>query len=170
MIKQRIQDEINDQINAEMFSAYLYQSMSAYCIENNLKGFANWAAVQAKEEMTHAMKFYAFLLERGGKVILKAISAPKVEWKDVLEMSQEIYTHELYISERINNLVNVALEEKDHATANMLQWFVAEQVEEEANADEIVQQLKMIDGKGAGLFMIDRELQTRVFVDATATA
>lgn len=167
MIKQKIQDEINSQINAEMFSAYLYQSMSAYCEGKNLKGFANWAAIQAKEEMTHAMKFYSYLIERGGKVILQAIEAPQTDWENVAKMAEEIYTHEIYITGRINNLLCLATEEKDYATANMLQWFVAEQVEEESNADEIVQQLKMIEGKGAGLFMIDKELATRVFVDST---
>jgi len=141
--------------------------MSAYCESIGLKGFANWMDVQAKEEMTHAMKFYRYLIGRGGKVILSEIAAPKVDWNNVVEMFEDVKKHELHVTALINNLVNLATEEKDYATINELQWFVAEQVEEEANAEEILQQLKMIEGKGPALFMIDKDLKARVFVDAT---
>lgn len=166
----KMQEAINNQINAEMYSAYLYQSMAAYCEINGLKGFANWMNVQAKEEMTHAMKFYAYLLERGGKVIFKEIAGPKTEWNNVIEIFEQVLSHEEHVTSLINNLVDIAMSEKDHATVNVLQWFVAEQVEEEANAGEILQQLKMIEGKGPALFMIDKDLKTRVFVDQTVAA
>lgn len=170
MIEQRIADEINDQINAELYSAYFYQSMSAYCEGKNLKGFANWFSVQAKEEMTHVMKFYNYLLGRGGRVILKGIEAPKVEWESIVEVFEDALAHEKMISGRINHLADVAIEEKDHATLQELQWFIKEQVEEEANSDDLLQQVKMLDGQGAGIFMLDRELKSRVFVDDTANA
>ncbi len=166
-ISKKMEDAINKQINAEMYSAYLYQSMSAYCETVGMKGFANWMNVQAKEEMTHAMKFYNYILERGGKVVLQAIDAPKIDWKNLIEVFEDVYSHEQHVTSLINNLVDLATEEKDHATVNMLQWFIAEQVEEEANADEILQQLKMTDGKGPALFMIDKDLKARVFVDET---
>lgn len=167
MLNKRVEEEINKQINAEMYSAYLYQSMAAYFETKNLKGFANWMNVQAKEEMTHAMKFYRYVNERGGKVVLTAIDAPKTDWKGLIEVFADTLEHEFYITSRINNLVTVATEEKDYATVNELQWFVAEQVEEEANANELLEQLKFINGEGHGIFMIDRELKTRVFVDRT---
>ncbi len=155
---------LNEQINAEMYSSYLYLSMSAYFTDMNLNGFANWMRVQAQEELAHAMKFFDFVNERGGRVELKAIDKPQKEWKSVLEVVQETMKHEQHITALINNLVNIAIAEKDHASNSFLQWFVNEQVEEESNVNDLLAQLKMIEGKGPGLFMMDRELKTRVFV------
>lgn len=167
MLNKRVEEELNKQINEEMYSSYLYQSMAAYFESKNLKGFANWMNVQAKEEMTHAMKFYRFVNERGGRVKFEAIAAPKVEWNGLIEVFQDTLEHEHHITGRINTLISIATEEKDCATVNELQWFVAEQVEEEANVNELLEQLKFINGEGHGIFMIDRELKTRVFVDRT---
>ncbi len=167
MISKKIEKAINEQINAEMYSAYLYLSMAAYFEDINLSGFANWMQVQAQEEMSHAMKFYRYINERGGRVTLKKIDAPPQEWKNAVEVMEQVYDHEQKVTSLINDLVNLANEQKDHATSNMLQWFVAEQVEEEANADELLQQLKLIGGKGQGILMLDRELKQRTFVDET---
>ncbi|HAU36701.1 MAG TPA: ferritin [Phycisphaerales bacterium] len=170
MLSKKMEAALNDQINAEAGSAYLYWSMAAYFHANNLSGFANWMTVQAKEEMVHADKFYQFIVDRGGTVQLKAIKAPEVEWASPLAAFKAAYKHEQYITGRINNLVDQAAAEKDHAAAAMLQWFVTEQVEEEKSADEIVQMLSMAgDAKGA-LFMIDRELGKRVFTPPAAAA
>jgi len=163
MLNKKIEKELNNQINAEFFSAYLYLSMSAYLASQNLNGFANWMLVQFQEEQFHAMKFYNYVIERGGKVTLKPIEGPKIEWKNIIEVFEATLEHEQKITKLINNLINLSILEKDHATASMLQWFVTEQVEEEANVDDILQQLKMLDGKGAGLFMLDREMKQRIF-------
>jgi len=163
MLSKKMEQEFNKQINAEMFSAYLYLSMQAYFESVNLKGFANWMNVQFQEEQFHAMKLYNFINERGGRVTLAAIDAPDTEWKDSIAVFAKVYEHEQLVTSLINNLMNVAIEEKDHASANFLQWFVGEQVEEEANASDLLEQLKLIEGKGHGLLMIDRELRQRVF-------
>ncbi len=163
-MNKRMEDALNEQVNAEMFSSYLYLSMSAYFADMNLNGFANWMRVQAQEELAHAMKFFDYINERSVRIELKAIEQPRKEWGSVIEAMEETYKHEQLITSLINNLVNVAIEEKDHATNNFLQWFVSEQVEEEAHANELLSELKMIDGKGPALFMIDRELKNRVFV------
>ncbi len=163
MLSEKILEALNKQINAEFYSAYLYLAMSAYFEARNLKGFANWMRVQAQEETTHAMKIYDYVVERGGKVKLMAIEQPPAEWGSPLEAFEAAYNHEIKITGMINELVNLAMEEKDHATYNMLQWFVAEQVEEEASTDEIVQKLKMLGEDSRGILMIDRELAQRVF-------
>lgn len=170
MITKKMEDALNEQINAEFASAYLYLSMASWFEEKNLEGMANWMTIQFKEEQTHALKFYNYVIERGGRVILKPIEGPETEWNNVLHVFEETLKHERLITSLINNLVNIAIEEKDHATNNMLQWFVGEQVEEEANADKIISQLKMIGDHPHGVFMLDRELATRVFVDATQQA
>ena len=161
MLSEKIEKALNEQINAEFYSSYLYLAMSSYLSSVNLNGFATWMRLQAQEELTHAMKFYDYVVERGGRVILEAIDKPQTEWKDVVEIFEAALEHEKYITGRINDLMTLAMDEKDHATASFLQWFVDEQVEEEANVDEILQQLKMIDGKGPGLFMLDREARQR---------
>lgn len=170
MISKKVETEINKQINAELYSAYLYLSMAAWFESKNLKGFANWMRVQYQEETAHAMKFYDYISERGGNILLKEIAAPKATWKNVIEIFSETLKHEQYVTTLINNLMNVSLAEKDHAAANFLQWFVNEQVEEEANATDILEQLKMIEGKGPALFMLDRELKQRVFVPIAPAA
>jgi ferritin len=170
MISHQIQDAFNDQLNAELYSAYMYLSMSAYFESMNLKGFANWMRTQAQEEMLHAMKFYSFINDRGGRVVLSAIESPPVKWDSPLSAFEDAYRHEQKVTGLINNLVDLAIEEKDHSAGAFLQWFVTEQVEEEASADAVVQKLKLAGGQGAALFMIDAELATRVFTMPTAQA
>jgi ferritin len=170
MITEKMQKAIEEQINAELWSAYLYLSMSAYFERHNLQGFANWMKIQWQEEITHAIKFFDYVHERGGQIILKPIAGVQTDWKNHSEVFAETLKHEQHVTSLINNLVNIAIEEKDHATSNMLQWFVAEQVEEEANAEQILVQLKLIGDNGYGLLMLDRELATRVFVDSTKPA
>ena len=167
MLSKRIEKELNDQINAEYWSAYFYFSMAAYFENMNLPGFANWMKVQYQEEISHVIKFFDYVNERGGRVLLKPIDAVKTEWEDEIEVFEDTLKHEQKVTGLINNLVDIAFEEKDHATHNMLQWYVSEQVEEESNVDEILQQLKMLEGNKHGLLMLDRELKQRVFVDET---
>ena len=169
MLPKKLEAALNEQVNAELYSAYLYLSMSSWFESKNLKGFANWMRIQYQEETAHAMKFFDYINERGGTAVLKAIDAPKGKWKTVIEIFQETLKHELHVTSLINNLVNISISEKDHATNNFLQWFVSEQVEEEANVTGILEELKMIEGKGPALFMIDRELKQRVFVPITPT-
>ena len=169
MIKEKIKDAINKQINAEMYSAYLYLSMSAYFESINLKGFASWMKAQAQEEMVHAMKFYDYVNERGGRVLLTAIEAPPTQWDSPLAVFEYTYQHEQKVTGLINTLVNLANSESDHATHNFLQWFVGEQVEEESSADEIVQKLKLVGNDGGGLFMLDQEQGQRIFTPPTET-
>jgi len=167
MLSDRMQKELNNQINAEFWSAYLYLSMTAYFEENNLPGFANWMNIQYQEETTHALKLFKYIIERGGSVTLKPIEDVKTNWKDEIEIFQDTLDHERQVTALINNLVNIAIDEKDHATNNMLQWFVSEQVEEEAGVEEILGQLQMLEGNKHGLLMLDRELKQRTFVDET---
>ena len=169
-INKKVEDAINKQVNAEIYSAYLYLGMSSRCAETNLKGMANWFYVQAQEEMTHAMKFYRFVLERGGHPVLPAIEGVRSDWKSPLEMFEAAYEHEQKVTVLISNIMDIALAERDHATASMLNWFIDEQVEEEANASEIVEKLKLIGDSKEGLFMQDKELSARVFVDSTQPA
>jgi len=165
MIGKKMEDALNEQINREMYSGYLYMSMSAYSNSIGLKGFANWFMVQYHEEMLHAMKFYEYVQRQGGKVALKAIEEPPHEWKSPLDMMLKTLEHEKYITKSINDLVNLAIAEKDHATNIFLQWYVTEQVEEEENDNDILANLNLL-GKGKevsnGLFMIDKELATRM--------
>lgn len=168
MISKKMEKALNEQINAELYSAYLYLSMESYFKSLNHNGFANWMRVQTQEEVSHAMKIYDFINERGGRVMLKAIEGPETQWKSSLEVFEAIYNHEQKVTALINGLVDLAIEEKDHATNSFLQWFVNEQVEEEASADEIVQQLKMMKDAPGGIFMIDRELGQRVFTPPAA--
>ena len=134
-MKEKVLKELNDQMNREMFSSYLYLSMAAYFEAEGLGGFSAWMEEQAKEEWFHAMKFYNFIHERNGRVALQAIKEPKFEWKSPLDVFKEAYKHEQFITGHINDLVNLAIKEKDHATQIFLQWFVTEQVEEESSVD-----------------------------------
>jgi ferritin len=169
MIDEKMQDALNNQLNAELYSAYLYLSMSAYFHSVNLGGFANWMRVQWEEELAHALKFYDYVNERGGRVVLHAVEAPPSEWDSPLAVFEHVYQHEQKVTGMINKLVDLAVEARDHATNNFLQWFVSEQVEEEASADEVVQRLKLVGDDPSGLFMIDRELAQRTFVAPAAT-
>ncbi|MGE4559703.1 MAG: ferritin [Desulfobulbus sp.] len=170
MLKKKILKALNDQINAEMFSSYLYLSIESYFQSISLTGFATWMRVQVQEELMHAMKFYDFVNERGGKVTLEAIAKPESVWESPLVAFEAILKHEEHVTSLINDLVDLAISEKDHATNNFLQWFVSEQVEEEASASEIVERLKLIKDNSSGLFMIDAELGKRVFVMPADTA
>ncbi|MGD8501735.1 MAG: ferritin, partial [Phycisphaerales bacterium] len=163
MITKKMEKALNGQVNAELYSAYLYLSMESYFKSLNLNGFANWMRVQTQEEVTHAMKIYDFINERGGRVILEAIEGPATKWDSPLALFEAVYAHEQKVTSLINDLVDLAIEEKDHATNTFLQWFVNEQVEEESSADAIVQQLKMMENAPGGMFMLDRELGQRVF-------
>jgi ferritin len=161
MIGKAMQDAMNEQINREIFSSYLYLSMAAHFEEKNLAGFAHWMRTQADEEREHAMKFYDFILDRGGKVALKAIAAPKAEWGSNLEAFQEAADHEAKISASIHALYELAAQEKDYPAQVMLQWFITEQVEEEKNAGEIVASLKLIEERGTAVLMLDHRLAKR---------
>ena len=168
MINKKMEEALNEQVNAELYSAYLYLSMESYFKSLNLNGFANWMRVQTQEEMIHAMKIYDFINGRGGRVILKAIEGPPIEWDSPLAVFEAVYAHEQKVTGLINELVNLAIKEKDHATSTFLQWFVNEQVEEESSADEVVKQLKMMESAPGGMFMLDRELGQRVFTPPAA--
>lgn len=168
MINKRIEDAINAQINEELFSAYLYLSMSAYFAGKSLNGFANWMRVQASEEQFHAMKFYDYLLERGGTVELLAIDKPEKEWDSIVDVFVATYDHEQHITSKINELVSISVEEKDFASQNFLQWYVNEQVEEEATASEILEQIKFLGDNKHGILMLDREFSTRVYTPPVA--
>jgi len=167
MIGKKMGKALNEQVNAEMYSAYLYLSMESYFKSLNLNGFANWMRVQTQEEMFHAMKMYDYLIERGGRVLLKTIEGPKTEWKSPIDVFEAICEHEAKVTGLINNLMDLAIEEKDHAANTFFQWFVNEQVEEEASCDAIVKQLKLMENAPGGLFMLDRELAQRVFTPPT---
>jgi len=169
MLTKRMELELNKQINAEYWSAYLYLSMSAYFGSNGLAGAANWMRVQYQEEVTHALKFFDYVIERGGTVTLRPIAKVQTSWDNVIQVFEETLKHENNVTALINNLMDVAIEEKDHAARSFLQWYVDEQVEEEANVQTIIDQLKLVEGKGNGLFLIDKDLSTRVFVDPTKT-
>jgi len=154
---------LNEQVNAEMYSAYLYLSMESYFKSLNLNGFAKWMRVQTQEEIMHAMKIYDFINERSGRVLLKSIEGPPTKWDSPLAVFEAVLAHEQKVTGLINNLVDLAIQEKDHATNSFLQWFVNEQVEEESSADDNVKQLKMMENAPGGMFMLDRELGHRVF-------
>jgi ferritin len=163
----KTQEAFNKHLNAELFSAYLYLSMSAYFDAENFPGMANWMRIQAQEEMGHAMKFFDFINDRDGRVLLAAVDCPKTEWPSPVDAFDEALAHEKMITGLINDLVDIAVQTKDHASNTFLQWFVSEQVEEEATAKAIVDKLKMIGDNPVALFMIDEELGRRTFQPAT---
>ncbi len=170
MLSKKVQKALNEQLNAELYSAYLYLSMNAFFKTVNLDGFANWMYAQAQEELTHAMKFYEFINQRGGRVVLTEIEAPPTEWDSFRTVFEETLKHEQKITTLINALVETALEERDHATNIFLQWFVTEQIEEEENVGNVLEQLKLIGEDKGALFMMDRELSKRKTEEATDTA
>jgi ferritin len=161
MIKPKILNILNKQINEELYSSYLYLSMSSYFSSLNLDGFAKWMRMQSQEENAHGMKIYDYILQRDGKVVLTKIETPKATWKSPLEVFQETLKHEQHISSCIHNIVNLAIQEKDHATTQFFQWFVGEQVEEEANAASILDKVNMVGDNKGGLYMLDREMGQR---------
>ncbi|HBN08691.1 MAG TPA: ferritin [Cyanobacteria bacterium UBA8530] len=163
MLKEKVENSINRQIQAEVYSSYLYMAMTAYATHEGLTGTANWLKVQAQEELTHALRFYQYVNQRGGRVILLPIEQPPSDFHSMPAIFEAVLKHEEYVTSLINGLVDIAQEEKDHATVQMLQWFVTEQVEEEANANDILNRLKLIGKDGSTLFMLDKDLGTRVF-------
>ncbi len=164
MISDKMQNAINEQINYELFSSYLYLSMSSYLESVDLPGFANWHKIQSQEELAHVDIFFNHLNERDGRVLLSAIEGPQTEWESPLACFEDAYHHEQQVSQRINKLMELAHEEKDYASASFLKWFVEEQVEEEASVKAIVQELKMVGEQGQGLYMMNKELGQRQFV------
>ena len=167
MISKKLEAAINAQINAEMWSAYLYLSMSAYCQEVGFPGMANWFAVQFKEEQDHAMIFFNYLQSRGGRVLLSPIAEVPTEWASPLAAFEHTLEHEGKVTSLINNLMALAVEEKDFAAQSRLNWFVDEQVEEEENATELIQKLRLIGNNGYGLYQLDQELAARVYTQAS---
>ncbi len=163
MISDKMVAAINEQINKELFSEYMYMSMQAWLADQNLDGMANWMNAQAQEEHFHAMKFFNYLIDRGARVKLTAIEAPKEDFETPLKAFKMALDHEKFVTKSINELMDLAIKEKDHATKSFLQWFIDEQVEEEASVDRVVNMLKMVEGHGNGLMMIDRELAQRSF-------
>ncbi len=163
MISQKLQDAINYQINRELFSEYYYLSMASYFNSLSLSGFENFFLVQAQEERFHAMKLYNFLNERGGRVLLQALEAPKTEFESPIEVFELAYEHETVVSGLINDLMDLAIKENDHAVKNHVDWFVEEQVEEEDSMDTVLSKLKLINGEGHGLLILDSELAQRTF-------
>jgi ferritin len=161
MISKSMQDAINEQINKEFYSSYLYLSMAAYFESKNLPGFAGWMNVQAEEERGHGMKLYEALVARGGRVLLKSVTAPETDWKTSLDVFKQVLEHEAVVTASINSLYELALKEKDYPFQVVLQWFITEQVEEEKNAADIVQQLELIDARGTAVLMLDHQLGKR---------
>ncbi len=162
MLSKSMEKAINEQFNKEVFSAYLYLAMSAYADENGLKGTAHWFMVQYHEEMVHAMKFYEYLQDQGNTVAFDAIEKPAGTYSSALSLFEAVLVHERFITNSINHLMELAIAEKDHATKSFLEWYVTEQVEEEKNANDIIQILKMIGDNTAALYLYDKELSARM--------
>ena len=161
MMKPNMVKALNQQINEEYYSSYIYLAMAAYLDDQDLDGMGHWMRMQAQEEHLHAMKIFDYMLERGARVELASVAAPPLEWDSPLASFEAALEHEQYMTANINKLVDLAIEERDHATNNIMQWYVTEQVEEEANVENIVKKLKMMGDTGHGLFMMDRELASR---------
>lgn len=162
MISVKMAQALNEQVNREMYSAYLYMSMSTHCNQVGLKGFANWFMVQYHEEMLHAMKIFEYIQRQGAEVKLAAIQAPPAAFESPLDMFTKTLEHEQFITRSINELMELAIAEKDHASQIFLEWYVTEQVEEEENDNDIIAQLRWIKDNPQGLMMLDRELAARV--------
>jgi ferritin len=161
MFSSKVEKAINEQIKNELYSAYLYLSMAAYFDSINLPGFAHWMRLQFAEEQDHAKKFYHFVYERGGRVILEALDQPPSEWASPLAVFEETLKHEQKVTALIDDLYALAVQENDYASQVFLQWFISEQVEEEANATQIIETLKMVGEKGQALIMLDHQLAQR---------
>ncbi len=168
MISKKLQDAINSQINKEFYSAYFYLAMSAYCKTKDLDGFANFFYVQYQEETFHAMKFYNYLLDRGGDVVLTKIDTPPADFKSPLDVFEKTLEHEQIVTKSINDLLDLSIKENDHASASFLKWYVDEQVEEEATVSRLVNKMKLVGDNVGGLFIVDSELKARVFTPPVA--
>ncbi|HSR31652.1 MAG TPA: ferritin [Anaerolineae bacterium] len=160
-LSRKMQDALNEQIKEEMASAYIYLSMAAYCESINLPGFAHWMQNQSQEELSHAMKLYEYIHDRGGRVVFQALEQPPAEFDGPIGVFEKTLAHEQYITGRIHNLYAMAAGENDYASLGILQWFVNEQVEEEKTAGDILNLLKMVGDKGQGLIILDRQLASR---------
>lgn len=163
MLNDRMEKALNDQINAEFYSAYLYLAMAAHFEDQGLQGLANWMHIQYQEESTHAMKFYRYVVDRGGRVTLEAVGKPEATWASPLAAFEAVLAHERHVTGLINKLADLSTELKDYATRTMLDWFITEQVEEEATAETIINKLRLLGETGPGLFMLDQELGQRVY-------
>ncbi len=161
MLKPKMEEALNGQVNEEVFSAYLYASMVSYFESVNLKGFAHWMRMQVLEEQIHGQKVGEFIMARGGRLRLRAIAEPQQDWASPSAAFEAALQHEQHITECLNNLSTLAFSEQDHATRTFLEWFVTEQVEEEANTDNMVQQLKLAGDASGALFLLDREAGQR---------
>lgn len=162
-LKKRVEDKLNAQINAELWSAYLYLSMSNYLADQGLNGFATWMKVQYEEETFHAMHMIDYINERGGRVLLQPIAEVQTEWKDLLDVFEDTLKHEEHVTALINECMDVAIEERDHATQSFLKFYVDEQVEEEASVGDLLSNIKMTGAKGNGVFFLDKECASRTF-------
>ncbi len=162
MLSEKLQEAINDQLNFEFYSGYIYLAMSAWLSSQNLNGMAHWMEIQYQEEQVHAMKFFNYLNDRGGQVKLKAIAQPQTEWKSALDAFETAHKHEQTVTGRISDLVDLALTERDHVTNSLLQWFISEQIEEEASVRDMADQIRMAGTSSESIFMLDREMATRV--------
>ncbi|RCX10336.1 ferritin [Anaerobacterium chartisolvens] len=168
MITERMQKELNDQVRKEFYSAYLYLSIGAYFTSINLEGFANWFRIQAQEERDHAMMFFDYINRVGGRVQLGAIDAPDFDFESIEQALRLTLEHEQLVTRSIYNIVDVAIEEKDHKTNQFLQWFVNEQTEEEASADANLKKVQLVGNDGRGILMLDGEMAQRVYTPPTA--
>ena len=166
MLTKKLQDALNEQINKEFFAEYLYLSMSAYLESIEMEGFANYFNVQAQEEHFHAMKMFNFVHDKGGRVILKSLKEPKSEYTSVVNVIEESLEHERYVTKSINELMDVAIKENDHSVKSFLEWYVDEQVEEEATISKLLAKLKLIKGEGFGLLTLDSQLGARKYTPA----
>lgn len=163
MLNDKMNTALNNQVNAELYSAYLYLSMHAYFQKLNLLGFANWMNVQVQEEMAHAKGLYDYIQSRDGEIILDSIKKPELSWNSPLEVFEDVLKHEMYVTSLINELADVADETKDRAAASFLQWYINEQVEEEANVGGVLATLKLIKDDAHALLLLDKELGARTF-------
>jgi ferritin len=161
MLSEKMNQALNEHLNAELYSAYLYLSMSAYFEHEDLPGLAHWMQIQAQEELVHVMKVYDYINDRHGRVLLGGVSGPPTDWDGPVSVIGDALDHEVQVSKRINVLVDLAVEESDHSTHNFLQWFVAEQVEEEATVNTLLQKAKRVESAPGGLFMLDQEAAGR---------
>ncbi len=163
MVNEKIENALNSQINKEFYSAYLYLAMQAYFQELDLQGFVNWMSIQVQEETAHAMGLYNYVIERGGKVVLNSIDKPEGGWRSPLEIFEAVLKHEQFVTSSINTLMDIAEEQKDHAAKSFLQWYVKEQVEEEASAGAVLAKLRLIGNDANALLQLDKDLAARIF-------
>ncbi len=163
MVNEKMENALNSQINKELYSAYLYLAMQAYFQELDLQGFVNWMNIQVQEEVAHAMGLYNYVIERGAKVVLNSIDKPETNWKTPLEIFENVLKHEQFVTSSINTLMDIAEEIRDHAAKSFLQWYVKEQVEEEASAGAVLAKLKLIGNDANALLQLDKDLAARTF-------